>query len=342
MEHLTQPSPEPSSSIHAHDIESRLNWYHACDAVAAELEQRVPPPYRSRTFSGLIGDIKALSPRKALSLYARKKGMGLQYAAEYLRTGIDHGRGYQACAATALHAVLESRRHSPIGGQVLDVGCAVGVTAGVLGLEQVVGFDLFGDLLHAAQGIDSLTGAGHRYVTADMTNGWPFACIFDTVVCGLVCHHLKTQETVAQFFRSANRVLKPGGSLIITLPAGSVATTTDLQVILSGLASFGFDHDPALTGLIRSDDDPHALFWMFLICATKRSDPYEGPFVDQTFSFASLRTPVPRTVKGDRARQTVQQSRQIHHDRFRLICEDMLRARLSAEQSMVFETVCEL
>ena len=108
-----------------------MNWYEACGIIAGQLGSAVPESYRSRTFPGIIGDIKALPSRKALSLIGRKKGLGVQYARLYLSEGIDGGRGYQACASEALEAVLGDRRHRIIRGDILDAGCAVGVTAGV-------------------------------------------------------------------------------------------------------------------------------------------------------------------------------------------------------------------
>ena len=152
-----------------------IGWYDACEKVAGELGEKAPPCYRSRTFSGIIGDIKALSPKKAASLIGRKKGLGTRYAELYLSQGIDRGRGYQACASEALAAALGKDLPYIIRGRVLDAGCAVGVTAGVLGLDRVTGFDLFPDLLRAGRMVDNLTGHRNDYLAADMTRPWPFS-----------------------------------------------------------------------------------------------------------------------------------------------------------------------
>ena len=174
-------------------------WYEACNKAAALIYETVPDHYRSRTFSGIIGDIKALPPKKAQSLFNRKKGLGKQYAWLYLTKGIDGGKGYQACASEALASVIGTESDDIIRETVLDVGCAVGVTAGILPLEKVTGFDLFPDMLKAACLVDSFTGRDNHYITADMTRTWPLGCVFDTVVCGLVCHHLKEQRDVVTF-----------------------------------------------------------------------------------------------------------------------------------------------
>ena len=313
-------------------------WYNACDKAAALIRESVPAHYRSRTFPGIIGDIKALSSKKALSLISRKKGLGKQYAWLYLTQGIDQGRGYQACAVEALDAVFGAHREEIIHGRILDAGCAVGVTAGILSLNHIVGFDLFTDLLKAAGLTDSFTGTENLYVTADMTHDWPFGCVFDTVVCGMVCHHLKKQKDVVTFFRNANRVLRPGGSLIVTLPAGSVAYSGQLENIIDGLEGFGFQADREYSGLVRSADDPHSLFWMFLIVARKVSDTVGRTFISPDFAFPQYRTPETREEKGEKARSTSTTNRKVKHKRFELIDSNVLRSRYG-EKTFVFSEV---
>jgi SAM-dependent methyltransferase len=346
---------------------TREQWFSACEQAAALLSPQVPDCYRSRTFSGIIGDIKALPSRKALSLYTRKKGLGLQYAVQYLATGIDRGRGYQACAATALADVLNGTNalnrtvipakaviHSihPAGtahcdvhcfdGRVLDVGCAVGVTAGILELERVTGFDLFPDLVRAAASVDRIAGKRNVYVVADMNRDWPFGQNFDAVVAGLVCHHLKTQAEVASFFRNANRVLVPGGSLVLTFPAGSIATARILETICRGLETFGFGIDEKRTGLVRSTDDTESLFWMFVICASKQADAAPLLFIDDSFSFLATRTPVTREEKAEKARITVMRERNVLHKSFRLITLAELLNLAETDEPLTFEMVSSL
>ena len=325
---------------------TREQWYEACREASSLLSPQVPEYYRSRTFSGIIGDIKALSSRKALSLYTRKKGLGLQYAFQYLATGIDRGRGYQACAATALASVLKNfGRLNQLGakGSVLDAGCAVGVTAGILELEEVVGFDLFADLVRTARLIDTIAGKKNQYLIADMKKDWPFGNNrFDAVVGGLVCHHLKTQGEVAGFFRNASRVLRKDGTLILTLPAGSIATARILQTICEGISSFGFEVDYEETGLLASTDDPDSLFWMFLLTAAKRSESMPSIFVNPSFSFLNIRTPVTREEKAGKARVTAGRDRHAIHSRFALLDMRHLADVAGEDEPLVFEHVSEI
>ncbi|MFC1486030.1 class I SAM-dependent methyltransferase [Candidatus Latescibacterota bacterium] len=321
---------------------TREHWYAACREAASLVSCHIPEAYRSRTFSGIIGDIKTLNAKQALSLCSRKKGLGLQYAFQYLRTGIDGGRGYQACAAAALDSILKTHEPDVIGECVLDVGCAVGVTAGVLGRENVTGFDLFIDLIRTARLVDSLAGRRNTYFVADMTREWPFDHRFDTVICGLVCHHLKTQAEVSPFFLNANRTLCEGGSLILTFPAGTISSAQVLRELCEGLRSFGFAICRDTTGLVVSTDDSHALFWMFLIHAKKMSRPSSDVFIHRSFSFPDVRTPVSRTEKGARARFVRGHERRVIHERFRLVTLDELAELAGPERTLTFDTVLEI
>ncbi|MBT4483689.1 MAG: class I SAM-dependent methyltransferase [Candidatus Latescibacteria bacterium] len=317
------------------------NWYMACNRASLIIGGKIPEVYRSRTFSGILGDIKALSPKKALSLINRKKGLGLQYAYLYLTCGIDNGRGDQTCAAEALTYLLKKKRNNIVRGNVLDVGCAVGVAAGVLGIEKIIGFDLFYDLLYTARIVDSFSGANHSYITADMTKTWPFERCFDTVLCGLVCHHLKEQPDLITFFSEANRVLKPGGSLVITLPSGTVSTLPQMSKLVEALETFGFLVDQNLSGMALSTDSSLSLFWMFVIIARKESDNAADVFIDPDFGFHVYRTPVSREEKGVHARETAARQRLVKHEAFTLMSIEELNEKIP-EKVLIFENVCEL
>ncbi|MFC1490535.1 class I SAM-dependent methyltransferase [Candidatus Latescibacterota bacterium] len=316
-------------------------WYTACEKAASELYDSIPDTYRTRTFPGIIGDIKALSAKKALSLFTRKSGLGKQYAYLYITQGIDSGKGYQACASEALSSVLADRRDDIICGKVLDVGCAVGVTAGILDLENVIGFDLFHDLLGAAKAIDLLSSRRNSYVVSDMTGTWPFRSVFDTVVCGLVCHHLKQQRDIKDFFTNANRVLKQSGSLVITLPSGSISEVSHLNSVYCAIEDFGFRVNRKLSGIVLSDDSSHSLFWMFLIIAEKISDKTGDVFISPSFGFPVYRTPVTRVEKGKKAKETVKKERIVRHTKFKFINIDDLEMK-TADKILVYQNLSEL
>lgn len=324
------------------DNESDLQvWYEAASDVADDMSELVPPYYRSRTFAGMLGDIKALSSRKALSLISRKKGLGLQYAREYLVTGIDDGLGYQACTLNALRAICGDRLRGLTRAPVLDVGCAIGVTAGILGLENIWGFDLFIDLLKTAQRIDTRTGRRHSYAVADMTRPWPFAQQYNTVFCGLVCHHLKRQEDILTFFREAAGALLPGGNLMVTLPSGSLDTAPHCGNIITAIEGFGFEVIPELTGIMMSMDSTHSLYWSFLLVFEKTGDRSPNTFIAPDFGFHMYRTPVSRSEKGDKARITATATRKTKHVQFTLV--DMVSAyEILRDRMLVYDTVNEL
>ncbi len=322
-------------------IETVKEWYKACKKAAAILYKTIPETYKSRTFYGIIGDIKALPSKKALSLISRKKGLGTQFAYLYLNHGIDEGKGYQACAAEALTSILGKRKYKIIKGQVLDVGCAVGVTAGILSLENVTGFDLFTDLLSAAQSVNSFTNRTNKFIAADMTKDWPFGTCFDTIVCGLVCHYLKTQSEVVTFFSNAYRVLKRHGSLVITMPSGSISKTSDLDNLFDAVEKSGFKVKRELSGLVLSTDSSHSLFWMFLIIAEKVPAKVSDIFIHPDFAFPQYRTPLTREEKGAQARKTVTKKRKVKHEDFKLITAGELKKKVS-NTILDYSTVVQL
>ncbi|MFC1650420.1 class I SAM-dependent methyltransferase [Candidatus Latescibacterota bacterium] len=322
-------------------IHPMKKWYTACKKAASELYNSIPDTYRTRTFPGIIGDIKALSSKKALSLFTRKSGLGKQYAYLYMTQGIDGGKGYQACASEALSSVLGDSRNDIIHGKILDVGCAVGVTAGILSLENVTGFDLFHDLLGAAKTIDSLSSRRNSYVVSDMTGTWPYRSVFDTVICGLVCHHLKIQRDITDFFTNANQVLKQPGSLVITMPSGSISEVSYLNSVFSGIEEFGFRVNRKLSGIVLSDDSSHSLFWMFLIIAEKKSDKTGDIFIRPSFGFPMYRTPLTREEKGIKAKETAKKERIVRHTNFKFINIDDLEKNVS-DKILVYSTLSEL
>lgn len=221
------------------------------------------------------------------------------------------------------------------------MGCAVGVSAGILGLREVTGFDLFPDLLRTARRIDSLTGGMHRYVAADMTRDWPFSCAFDTVICGLVCHHLKEQADILSFFSSAARVLTPGGALVITLPSGTIAHHWQLKRIIEAIEGFGFEFDETVSGMILSHDVSRSLFWMFTLTFVRTSGGPGTVFVHPGFGFPEFRTPVCREEKGKQAKSSETAARSAPHTRFRHIRLEELENRFR-EQALVFSTISAL
>jgi len=189
--------------------------------------------------------------------------------------------------------------------------------------------------------VDSFSGKQNRYVAADMTRNWPFACAFDTVVCGLVCHHLKEQSEVVSFCTNMNRVLRHGGYAVITIPAGSIGTANQLENIAAALEGFGFQTDRRHSGLVHSTDNAPVLFWMFMIIARKITDTETAVFISPDFGFHLYRTPETREEKGLKARSTASSQRRVKHEQFALIDIDEMHKRFG-EKPLVYAELSAL
>jgi SAM-dependent methyltransferase len=105
--------------------------------------------------------------------------------------------------------------HVPAGGSVLDLGCGTGELAGAMAAAglRATGCDISPQMLHRAAVSSGLVD----FVQLDP--GWqvlPFAPeTFDAVVASSVLEYVDEAETV---LRECRRVLRPGGTLLCTVP----------------------------------------------------------------------------------------------------------------------------
>ena len=112
------------------------------------------------------------------------------------------------------------RRRLP-SGRVLDLGCGRGTLSFSLAAAgyHVVGLDRAGDFVRyaAARAAETPTDAPARFVEGDAT-ALPFReASFDGVISGEVLEHLRDDHAAVA---EVVRVLKPGGWLALTVPAG--------------------------------------------------------------------------------------------------------------------------
>ncbi len=161
----------------------------------------------------------------------------------------------EACDALVDH--LAGRITAP-GGRILDVACGPGGTTKRLTRfyepENITAINVSEAQLAAGRE----RAPGCRFVKMDATQlGFPDGH-FDAVICVEAAHHFNTRE---RFFREALRVLKPGGSLVLTdmLPRAftrpwSVYLQLPLANRLPDIATFGKQLEAAGFADVRVED----------------------------------------------------------------------------------------
>ena len=172
-----------------------------------------------------------------------------------------------------------------------------------------------------------------------MTRPWPFSdSTLDTVICALVCHHLKDNRDIFTFFKNASATLVSGGPPIMTLPAGSISNTDRLETITRAIEERGFRRIPEYCGMSVSIDDPRSLFWMFLLVFEKTSPFRGGVFVHDKFGFPEFKTPETRVEKGEKVRSSAKKERLARHGSFRFFTIGELLGG-GESRTLVYETV---
>lgn len=112
---------------------------------------------------------------------------------------------------------------------------------------------------------------------------------FDLALCSLALHmsKLKVKEGKKEinerelFFRETNRVLRPEGYAIITLPH-TVIREQDLSLFYSGLSQLGFEVLP-FSGFYRGPED--SKFKVYLAGLRKTSEPAKEKIDEQLLTW---------------------------------------------------------
>ncbi|MCC6486587.1 MAG: class I SAM-dependent methyltransferase [Candidatus Hydrogenedentes bacterium] len=141
-------------------------------------------------------------------------------------------------------------------GRTLDVGCGDGTIPQAFDAPWVTGFDVSFRCAALAR------GRGVVSVVADAAGGFPYATdSFDTVYCVDVLHHLERRWRPV--FDEVNRVLRPGGTLVIVEPDARNAFVRWTQAPDSPIRVAPCDNEPAI--------DPSDLLPLLQACGFEAS-----------------------------------------------------------------------
>lgn len=124
-------------------------------------------------------------------------------------------------------------------GLTLDVGCGDGTIPQAFDAPWVTGFDVSFRCAVLSR------GRGIAPVVADAAGGFPYAAgSFDTIYCVDVLHHLERRWQPV--FDEVDRVLRPGGTLVIVEPDARNAFVRWTQAPSSPLRVAPYENEPAI------------------------------------------------------------------------------------------------
>lgn len=124
-------------------------------------------------------------------------------------------------------------------GRTLDVGCGDGTIPRAFDAPWVTGFDVSFRCAVLAR------GRGIASVVADAAGGFPYgAGSFDTVYCVDVLHHLERRWQ--PLLDEVNRVLRPGGTLVIVEPDARNTFVRWTQAPASPIRVAPYNNEPAI------------------------------------------------------------------------------------------------
>lgn len=132
--------------------------------------------------------------------------------------------------------VAQTSKHPVAGTKVLDIGCGNGNIALALGSlgYNVTGIDVDETSVQTASAQNKFPNVTFKVSDA---NSFSINDEYDVVICSEVLEHLTTPSELVQ---SAYRILKPGGTMIVTVPNGFGPRETIMTKPMQWLMKRGF------------------------------------------------------------------------------------------------------
>ncbi len=148
----------------------------------------------------------------------------------------------------------------------------------------------------------------------------------DAVVCSLAFHYSNSAEDRGKILTEANRILRPDGYYIITLPEGYL-TLDQYRAFTKTLRKFGFEVDKNISGKAKALDHKEVPYAIWLIAARKVAAPINDSISMEEFRF-NFEGPKISRYKGDadsgddNDKKNKDQERLVKHEEFTILDPD--------------------
>ncbi|MEK7484025.1 MAG: hypothetical protein AABZ60_06815 [Planctomycetota bacterium] len=293
--------------------ERHRSWFQACAQVAQTLPEN--PQWNAKNFYGIVGDLKEKNAGELRQYFEKRPGLAWKLSKLYLTEGIAQGEGYQSCAALSFSTFLTQQKLLNPKDLVCDIGTGVGTIPGALGLVNAHGFDRIPEFLEVCRRLDEkLEKSDNRYWCQDIFDPWQTSSLYEHLILGLVLHQFQHASQFSHFFTQTFSHLTDQGSLWITLPSNTIASSSRFFEFLEAFENNGFQPVLEHCGLVRSQDETEALFWMFLFRFQKKNAFSRS---DQKFpSMEVFKQKESRAHKRERIRLSVFSPTAVRHQRF--------------------------
>lgn len=314
-------------------------------ASPTEIERQI---FNSQGRKSLLIDYLS-SPKRTLNrLMSSMHGQGVVVNGAYLETVLEDGKTvgervaelyskyweytYSGHTARLVRQVLDGM-HCELGitlGKIVDAGSGPLVLNRILHQEseidaEVISVDFNRHMLD--HGISAMESLGYpvnkdSVINCTMSSTGIEEQSCDAVVCSLAFHYSHSSDDRAAVLYETNRVLKPEGYYLLTLPE-KYLDAQQYKLFAAALEKFGFRVETRLSGKAQATDCRDVPFNVWLIVAQKVSEPESPNISMDEFRFTFENPKISHyKVQDNPGKNGQDQERLVKHEKFVILDPD--------------------